>query len=353
MDAFRKLFGKKPPANQPPPTPIQTVPQGQLPLDLPLHTSRQETSQPQPEQVYSVKAAAPTQPLRLADPAHPARPLILQIAAILDQHIEVELAGERVLTKITDFGTIKKALDLLDQAIAGCPGDLDLLVARASLLQASLRHAEVDDVLKQVLAIDPNHFEARMWLEHPETWSDASRNPAWHEDDKRVHPVMDAHLHYDHRLQLVRDGLQKAPAIITGVQGLPFDPRTQVKIAWHLSQTPYGPLVAYYVKLIEPGVEPSTMEAFVPIFQPRLFSPLEGIYLIEQLAFTPYCYVVLVEGMQVLINRKVVFGPKTTKNIREIVEKIGATQAYLPQEQFKAAMQWHMNSFDLERVVYE
>lgn len=353
MDAFRKLFGKKPPANPPPPAPAQTMPQAQLPLDLPLQSSSQEGGQPPPEPFRTAKAAAPAQPLRLADPTHPARPLILQIAAILDQHIEVELAGERVLTKITDVEAIKKALDLLDQAIADCPGDLDLLVARASLLQASLRHAEVEDILRQVLAIDPYHFEARMWLEHPETWSDASRNPAWHEGDKRVHLVMDAHLHHDHRLQLVRDGLQKAPAIVTGVQGLPFDPRTQIQVAWYLSQTPYGPLVAYYVKLIEPGVEPSTMEAFVPIFQPRLFSPLEGCYLIEQLAFTPYCYVVLVEGMQVLINRKVVFGPKTTKNIREIVDKIGATQVYLPQEQFKAAMQWHMNSFDLERVVYE
>lgn len=329
MDALRKLFTRKPPA-QPAPPPPENVPAPITPFQLP-----------------------PALPLRLADPSHPARPLILQIAASLDQHVEVELSGERVLTKISAIDVLKPTLELLEQAIAQCPDDLDLLVFKASLYQITLKDSKVSGVLDQVLQRDPTHFDARMWREHGETWGDACRSPTWHETDTRLHPVMAAHLAHDHRAQLVRDGLQKTLAIVTDVQGPPFAPRTQVKIAWYLSETPYGPLVAYYLKLIEAGSEPSTMEAFIPLFEPSLFSPLEGCFLMEQLAFSPYCYVVLVSGQSVSLNRRYIFGPRTTKTIRQIAAFGASTKTYLPKEKFKSAMQWHMNNFDLERVFYE
>ena len=147
--------------------------------------------------------------------------------------------------------------------------------------------------------------------------------------------------------------MQKTLAIVTGVQGSPFDKRTQVKVEWVLSQTPYGPLVAYYLKIIEPLGEPSTMEGFLPILQPTLFSPMENYFLVQQLAFAPYCFVVLVSGTTAILNRRSVFGQKTVQKLRDMVSQLSSRESYLPQQEFKSAMQWHMNNVDMKRLTFE
>jgi hypothetical protein len=163
---------------------------------------------------------------------------------------------------------------------------------------------------------------------------------------------MAAHLAAGHRVQVVRNGLQKTLAIVAQVQGPPIDGRTQVKVEWLLSETPHGPLVAYYLKIIEPEGEPSVMEAFLPGFQPSLYSPMEGYFLAQQLAFTPYCFVVLVSGNNVVLNRRIIFGEAGANRPRDIVARLASTQTYLPQDQFQAAMQWHMNNFDVSKLTF-
>lgn len=298
--------------------------------------------------------AKTTSVLRLADAAHPAHKQLEQAVKILDRYVQVEVAGERTVAKISaPEGEMENALAALEEATAICPDDVDLPVAKACVLHASSQFKSAEEALDMVLCKVPDHFEAKMWKSHWETWSDALRYPMWNERLSSLHPVMATHLRLDHRAQLVRDGLQKALAIVAEVQGPPFDSRTQVKVEWVLSKTPYGPLVAYYPKIIEPSEEPSTMEAFLPIFQPTLFSPMEGYFLVQQLAFTPYCFVVLVSGATAILNRRIVFKEKTVQNIRDIASQIGSTQVFLSQQQFKNAMQWHMNNFDMDRLKFE
>jgi hypothetical protein len=149
--------------------------------------------------------------------------------------------------------------------------------------------------------------------------------------------------------------MQKTLAIVLGVQGPPFDKRTQVKVEWILSKTPYGPLVAYYPKIIEPSGEPSIMEAFLPIFQPQSnqVSPLEGYFLMQQLAFTPYYYVIGASGNDILLNCKIIPGEKTIRKIHEINSELVSLQSFLPQHQFQNAMQWHMDNFDMAQLTFE
>jgi len=316
--------------------------------------SKKEPSRSVEPPTAPVTKTAKSSILRLADPAHPARKHLEQTVKIVDQYVQVELAGDRTAMKVSaTVGEMEKVLSSLDEAVAICPDDMDLLVAKACVLHASAQFKSAEEVLDVVLSKVPDHFEAKMWKSHWETWSDALRFPRWDERLSLLHPVMASHLGLDHRIQVVRDGMQKTLAIVTGVQGPPFDSRTQIKVEWVLSKTPYGPLVAYYPKIIEPSGEPSTMEAFLPIFQPTLFSPMEGYFLIQQLAFTPYCFVVLVSGNSVLLNCRIVFGQKTTQKVRDMAVQLASTQSYLPQHQFKSAMQWHMNNFDMNRLTFE
>jgi len=292
--------------------------------------------------------------LRLADPSHPAHKQLEQTVKIVDQCVQVELAGDLTAMKVSaPVGEMERALSSLDEAIAMCPNDMDLLVAKACVLHAFAQSKSAEEMLDLVLSKVPDHFEAKMWKSHWETWGDALRFPRWDERLESLHPVMVSHLRLDHRVQVVRDGMQKTLAIVTGVQGPPFDSRTQIKIEWVLSKTPYGSLIAYYLKIIEPSEEPSTMEAFLPILQPTLFSPMEGYFLVQQLSFTPYCFVVLVSGTTTTLNRRIAFEEKAVQKIRDMASQVTSTQSFLPQQQINSATQWHMNNFDVERLTFE
>jgi tetratricopeptide (TPR) repeat protein len=291
---------------------------------------------------------------RLADPAHPARKELEEVSKIIDQCVQVEMAGDRTAMHVSaPAGEMEKALSFLEKASATCPEDMDLLVAKASVLHASAQFKSAEEVLDGVLTKAPEHFEAKMWKTHWSQWSDALRFPRWNEQLVTLHPAMAAHLRLGHRVQIVRDGPQKTVAIVAAVQGPPFDSRTEVKVEWVLSETPHGPLIAYYTKIIEPAGEPSTMEAFLPILQPALFSPMEGFFLFQQLAFTPYCFVVLVSGNGLQLNRRNNLGPKTAHKIRLMAAQLNSTQMYLPHDQFQNAMQWHMNHFDMGKLTFE
>jgi hypothetical protein len=293
--------------------------------------------------------------LRLNAAGHPAQKQLELASMIIDQYVQVEVMGD--CTTIFSASTLElgRALQSLDEAMALCSDDMDLLVAKAGILKASGQFKSAEEMLDQVLSKDPDHFEAKMWKNNWETWSDALRFPKWDEQSLLLHPVMATHLSIGHRVQLVRDGMQKTLAIVTEVQGPPFDKRTQVKVEWVLSKTPYGPLVAYYPKIIEPSGEPSLMEAFLPVFQPQpnQVSPLEGYFLIQQLAFTPYYYVVLASGNNVLLNLKIVPGETTIRKVRDITSQLVSSQSFLPQHQFQNAMQWHMNNFDMAQLTFD
>lgn len=291
--------------------------------------------------------------LRLADPNHPARAQLDRAAVILDRCVRVEVVDDRTMTQISaPAGEMSEALASLEDAIARSSADPDVLVAKACVQYATAQFGSAEETLDLVLGRDPGHFEAAMWKAHWETWSNALRCPGWDEGERTLHPVMAAHLKAEHRVQLIRDGLQKALAIVAAVQGPPFDSRTQVKVEWILSKTPYGPLVAYYTRVIEPSGEPSTTEAFLPMFQPT-FSPMEGYCLFQQLAFTPYCFVVLVDGDTVMLNRRVVFGGKATARLRAMTAQVASSRAFLPQHQFRNATQWHMDNFDMRSLRFE
>ena len=111
-------------------------------------------------------------------------------------------------------GEMEKALSSLDEAVAMCPDDMDLLVAKACMLHASAQFKSAEEVLDLVLSKVSDHFEAKMWKSHWETWIDALRFPRWDERLSSLHPLMASHLRLDHHVQVVRDGVQKAIAIV-------------------------------------------------------------------------------------------------------------------------------------------
>jgi hypothetical protein len=286
--------------------------------------------------------------LRLSGPDHPARQPLDAATEIVDRHVELDAVGG--ITSFTSSSEVSEAIPYLEQAAALAPDDLDVLVAKASVLHAAAQFKSAEEVVDAVLDKDPGHFEARTWKEHWATWATALQFPRWGEAERSLHPVMKGHLAAGHRLQVVRDGLQKALAILIPTQGSPPDTRTRIEVDWVLSPTPFGPLVAYYTRLLEPSGEPSVSEAFLPIFEPSLFSPMEGYFLVQQLAFSPYYFWVSLDGEGVVLNRRIVLAQAAAGGVRELAAKLASGSHYLPQERFQDAMQWHMSNFDMDRM---
>jgi len=298
-------------------------------------------------------ATSPTHALRLADPHHPARAILDEAARMIDRSVELTLAGDNILTHMSfDVNETLAMAARMDEVISQYPDDMDLQVAKACLLYAGGQFKSAEETLDRVLSKAPDHFEARMWKNHWETWWNAVRFPGWSEQQTTLHPVMEGYLRQKRITQIVRDGMQKALVIVLPVQGPPLHPQAQLKAEWVLSKTPLGPLVAYYMQINEPGQEPNKMEAFLSIFEPK-DSPQEGFYLMQQLAFTPYYFGVLVQNDRVVFNRRIVLGPRTQQKVRAIVAELEATKDFTPQGSFQQAANWHMSTFDMDKVEFE
>ncbi|MDD5542336.1 MAG: hypothetical protein PHX83_04110 [Acidobacteriia bacterium] len=290
----------------------------------------------------------------LSDPRHPASKHLKAAADIVDRCVRIEVAGDQSMLQVSaGMDDLTQLVQELDAGIQLCPDDLNLAVAKASALHVCGQFKSAEEELDKVLAKDPQHFEARQWKDHWESWLHPLRFPVWNEKMTALQPAMAAHLRAGHRVQIVREGFQKVIAIVAVVQGPPFHPQTKIRVAWVLSETPSGPLLAYYVKIIEPQGEPSTMEAFVPLFKPTLFAPMEGFYLAQQLALCPYAFVALVNNGGVQLNCKLEWGPKTLRQIQKIQADVAGRKSFLAQADFQRAMQWHMNNFDMAKVEFE
>jgi hypothetical protein len=301
-------------------------------------------------------AIAPLPPtrskLRLADPGHPARHQLDEVEALIEPCITLEPAGPGTVYKGIPTATLEQAVGMLDETIGRGPADPDLLVAKGCVLQAGAQYASAHQVFEQAVAIEPEHFEARMWNEHLATWAETFYFPGWDEAQTELHPVMARLLAAGVRTQVVRDGLQKAVAIVANVPDLPADPRTKVAVQWTLSETPQGPLVAYYLHIDPPSEPAFNDEAFLGIAEPQ-FTTSEGYSLIGQLAFTGYCFVVLVDNGRVTFNRRIVLPKATALKLREIECALAPPRPYLAHEANQAAIQWHMGHFDMSQLVWD
>lgn len=297
----------------------------------------------------SPKTAAPS-PLRLADPKHPARKELDILAQKMDERINVLGAGAVQMS--IGLSEIQEPVQQIDAVIAKYPQDLDLLLAKACILYSGGQFQSAEEVVDLVLSKDPKHFEARTWKDHWDTWANAAKYPSWSEQKTALHPLMIEHFQQARSVQLVRDGLQKAVAVVASIQGPPLHPQTQFKVEWVLSKTPHGPLVALYQQILEPGCDPSTMEAFVSIFSPK-YNAMEGYNLMRQLAFAPYYFGIMVQNGRVVFNHRITMIPRSAQNAREIAAYLEAQSTFMSEGDFQRASQWHMNSFDMNSVKFD
>ncbi|MDH5362739.1 MAG: hypothetical protein OEW84_05450 [Aigarchaeota archaeon] len=159
--------------------------------------------------------------LGLADPSHIARQEIDEASHIADQAIRLAVAGEHTLMQ-SNSADAMRIVSAIEKALEKSPDDLELLVAKSGALCCGLQFKTAEEVIDQVLSINPEHFEARQRKDHWEKWTHLFSYPSWSDTATTLHPVIAAHLRYGQVVQIVRDGLQAGIAVVRPAQRQQF-----------------------------------------------------------------------------------------------------------------------------------
>jgi|GEM_PF-388212 len=297
------------------------------------------------------------------DLAERARALFKAGLAALDEGAEPGMAGFKM-----SGSAARKAVAYFREALDLVPSS----VAYRYFYAVALRYAEGFDIasreFREVLEVDPTHYEARQQIAYGPRWHDAFAYPAWvspapvavSEPLPRsiVSALPDAGKAAT-RLMLLREGGNKVAAFLsrtvradwTALPTLDMPARLQLK----LTRTPYGPILALYVIVEDNPQNPFIGETFLnPHDPPQLLEDAcqMGQHLLAQLARQDRTYLIFAdEDDRLLLSRKLAFDSATQVSLaRTFYEVQSLPPQVMPPDRFSQAAQWHMQNFPLDQA---
>ena len=291
--------------------------------------------------------------LGLADSSHPARQYIKEAAIIADQSINVVVSGDTTGMQADNVSAVR-LVSAIEQAIEESPDDLDLLVAKSGALCCAAQFKTAEQVIDEVLSINPEHFEARMRKDHWEKWQFVFQCPPWSLKEATLHPVMAEHLQHAHQVQIIRDGLQIGIAVVKPAQsnnfpsGLSNTMRSKWEPMWY--DTPFGPIVAHYFLVEDNPSDPYKDEGILPTFIPGEVTSASGYWLLQRMSQINSCFLILSDGDRVLYNARYVFPKALKKTLSSISQKVVQLGAKQDVQAFQKAIQWYMQNVDINSV---
>jgi hypothetical protein len=291
--------------------------------------------------------------LGLADPDHPARKYIEEASIIADQAIDVRLGDDTTIMHADSAATLR-LVSVIEKAIQKCGEDLDLLVAKSGALCCAAQFKSAEEVIDHVLSIDEDHFEARMRKAHWDKWEHLFQYPPWSLTATTLHPVMAAHLHLSHEVQIVRDGLQIGIAVVKLAQsssfpsGLSNKMRSKWEPMW--GDTPFGLIIPHYLLVEDNPSDPYKDEGILPTFVPEEIEPASGFWLLQRLSKSNSCFLVLCEGTKVIYNARYWFTPRLKATLSAMSQKVANLAAKKDLAGFPKACQWYRSNVDLQSV---
>lgn len=305
------------------------------------------------KKIFGGKSEEPKPGLGLADPHHPARQFIDEASRIADRTVRLDWIGDREVLQ-TNTVDASQLLSAIREALGKTPDNVDLLLAKSGALCCGLQYKSAEEVIDQILAVDPEQFDARQRKDHWEDWGHLFQFPSWSTDAATLHPIMVGHLQNERSVQLVRDGLQIGIAIVRSArraefpQGLSSGIPSKWEPIW--SDTPYGSIVAHYVLIADHPTDPWRGESFLPTFTPEKTSPTSGYWLLQRLRRVGSCFIVLADGRDVLYNVRYVFPDNIASTLQTIADKTARQTTERDAAAFQKASQWHMNNFDMNLI---
>lgn len=287
------------------------------------------------------------------EPAENVASIIAEAARLADERVTVERVGESFIVQ-SDSMSADEIVGILDRALALAPDDIDLLLAKSDMLALGMQFKSAEDVLDEILAREPDNFEALTRKEQWGEWSNVFTLPRWSEHEVELPAPMSQDLARARSVQVVRSGVKAALAVVRPVQpgemAAGLGPQTRVMWEPVWSPTSVGAIVAHYLVVEDNPADPYRAEAFLPLARSEKAARMNGYWLLRQLAHADGCFVVLAEGDRVVYNRWYPFPSSVKAHLTAMEARLVSGAGVSESGSFNEAMQWHMNNFDMNQV---
>ncbi len=289
----------------------------------------------------------PHQPNPLFSGKHPSAKEIAEAEDIVTKTIEIKVAGSGTITSFNS-GDYLRIKEVLDRAVSKAPTDPDLLYARASLHYIALQGEDGQKDREQCLLLAPNHFDAKTKKDHATSWDSLFALPGWDERRSQLSDLMMKHVEMDHLVQVVRDHLRGAIAVVV--------PESRIKLAgcskmrWELrwESTPQCKVAAHYL-FLDNG---QFAEFFIPHLAESEAKVNTNYWLLRRLAREQYCFIVINRGRSVIRNERYMFPQTLIRTLQKMESDLISGGPAASMSQFQSAAQYYMQHSDESSLKY-
>lgn len=285
------------------------------------------------------------------------RRLIQEASRVADQAIDRSYAGAYSLNltfRVTTDGRSFPLTNLIDELLRLAPNEPDLLFAKAEIYSLLLDDETGQRLRREVLRLDPNHFDACMREKYFRKWENIFTYPGWSIELTKVPPVMLAVQEDGGYVQIVRDGLSPTLAVMHRVNRDNFPPEI-VDARWNplWVETPYGPVFAHYAMFRLPNGKIYRQEFSLSPYPLQNIHQRHGNWLIRRFCDVDSIFLIVNDGENVIYNSRFAYSqPVLTAlaSVKEKLDKLTLPQDY--EKRFQRGMQWYMQNCDMEQIPY-
>jgi len=284
------------------------------------------------------------------------RELERKASQLADQVINRSYAGAYMLN--LTFGVTKEGrsfplINAIDQILQVTPNNPDVLFAKAEIYSLLRDDKTGQRLRREVLRLEPNHFDAYMREYYFKDWENIFTYPGWSEDMTKVPPVMLAVRNSGQFVQIVRDGLTLTLAILVSVNRQHFPPEL-VDARWKpfWIDTPFGPVFPHYAMFRLPNGKIYRQEYSLSPYSSTIHQR-NGNWLIRRFCEIDSIFIVVNEVDDVIFNFRFVYTESVRNMLASVKEKL--MKMILPSDhetKIQKAMQWYMENSDIETVPY-
>jgi hypothetical protein len=293
-----------------------------------------------------------TQPMPLYSAKHPAADEISEAekaaSEILVSNVISETSGYAITERSINSPEYFHIKSILDNALQKCPDDPELIYARSSLHYWYLQGEDGMKDRENCLSLNPNHFDARMKGAHFKSWETVFHFPQWDEHHKVLPDAIIKSVESGSRLQLVRDHLRGAIALIVPENLISLDGCSKMRWELRWNSTPEGNIAAHYL-FLDNG---QFGEFFVPHLAEEEPTMNANYWLLRRLANEQYCFIVICRGNTVIRNERYLFPSKLMKTLSKMESDLIKTGPISSLAQSQEAAQWYMKNSDENTLKY-
>ena len=250
-------------------------------------------------------------------------------------------------------GSTPPFIERIDQALHILPDHSNALFAKSEAHFAILDEKTGRLYQDKTLAINPNHFDAKMRQKHPE-WTNMFAYPGWDEKAQRMPEVsLSVQTSLNNVLQIVREGLRLISAIFVPIAAndLPG------KIVWAKWQPIWvkaegGVAFFHYVIFkVEEYDKPACLEFMVNPYPYHPPLSLNGYWLLQRLCLEDYVWIVFNDGEKVLFNRKFDLTDSLKSDLKKTMKALSSLKSDEDSlSLFSSAVRFHQQNYDLDKL---